>query len=1636
MALQLAAVRELLKAVGSIPAFNGNDPQAGDPAAVTGPRIGVSEFCAKVGNLWGPCGVDPDSIAGVRVCSTRLEGTAFSWFASLGEEDGDLPPGRAAFFAALRARFAAPDASPVSMLALVQLAPAASLSAIAEFNSRFQAAQLRIPDFVLSPSVEGLLLAMYVSKMPPEVAQEMRMRPPASVTLAMPIAVALAAAARMRTESRPAAAAAPKMAGLHAIGGMRGRPPPAWDAERIRRYEAGACFKCGELGHVSKDCNKKSQYVVASVPVPVSIFQPVVALPPPPSVVPEPQVVEGDVPAKPNTLLISKCGVEGSDAEPARTLFDNGATHSFISKSYLSKLSPWLIEPVGEHCALTLTTAGASTTVSDSRCVRLRVVLAQKPHLIISVVELLSVDSLGPGNLDMVLGIPWFVQNGTKLRVDYTSHRLWLGRHSWLAVASDPDVQAYHRVSAQVVSVPTTSAAARATPPSAARASAPDPPADPPCATTAPPSTPPPTDQSIPSLDEVAFYLISAAQGARAIRKPGMVADMGFVYPRVKGDGSTGEWDIGGVEMVSELPSKGKSADGEDAPVFERGLRFGNSGLDKPDPAMAELVNRFQGTFPSELPDTLPPDRGAPHKIETVPGANPPARPPIRLSQPEYVELQRQLAGLIEHGFVRPSTSPYAAPVFFVKKTGETKMRLVADWRGLNDITIKNKMALPNLEELFDQLREARVFSKLDLISGFNQVRIAEEDIPKTAIITRYGHFEFTVMHFGLTNAPATFQSMMNDVLSKAGLGKWVVVFIDDVLIFSRSRAEHILHLEAVLAALQAAELYCSPKKCVLGATIIKFVGHVFTEGTIAVDPAKTEVLSSWAAPSCVSDVRRFVGFANFFRRFIRNFADMAAPLNALLRKGHLWAWLPLHAQAFDALKQALLSPPTLALPDWSRPFEVTCDASETATSAVLCQDGRLVACMSQSLTSAEANYTADENETLAGVRACKGWKQYLFLPFVMRTDSQVLRHLRTKRGNLSRRQQRWVEVLNDFHFAVVPVKSKENMADPLTHLPVAPVAADASLMPAAAHEPVTVAVDVNAQQQMPHGIGVDPLEALDPPRPSEDVVVEGAQVAACFNSMANAVGAVSWEPRMLDRFRAAYVHDPVATAIKARVIAGTESAYVMRDGLLMVLSADASLMPDRIYVPMCGDLRTAVLSALHDAPLAGHPGRDRMCELARRVVFWPKLVRDIKLFVRSCDLCQRAKPLNARAAAPLQPLNIPMSRWSHQAMDFLTGLPVSEGYDAIFTVVDRGTHRVHFIPCTKSITAPEAAQLYIDNVVRLHGLPLQIVSDRDKLFTSLFWGELTRLLGIELKMSTANHPQTDGASERMHRTLLEMLRVWVSHHQDTWRAQLSMVEFAINDLVNASTGMSAFFADLGYHPSAAFPAVAPGGSVPEHLVAPGGLAQAQAFAQRQRLIFEDVRDAMRAAQLRMHAAGGDPNGQRRAVEIQVGDRVLVSSQALLSPAQRDRPSPKLSFSWQGPFRVSEKISDAAFRLELPGIKAHNVINVSFLRRYIDPSSVPGRVLPPPVPVVGIGGEPEWEVEEIVAHRVSKHVPPRWSFVVKWKGLGVGDNSVEPLLSFVDVEVGQDAVVSDAMLLYANQHADVLAELRRRAFVP
>ena len=876
-------------------------------------------------------------------------------------------------------------------------------------------------------------------------------------------------------------------------------------------------------------------------------------------------------------------------------------------------------------------------------------------------------------------------------------------------------------------------------------------------------------------------------------------------------------------------------------------------------------------------------------------------------------------------------------------------------------------------------------------------------------------------MHFGLTNGPATFQTLMNRVLQPF-LGKFVVVFIDDILIYSKTSAEHVGHVREVLQALQREQLYCKPSKCVFEASVIKFLGHVFSGGTIAVDTDKTAAVETWPVPRHQADVRQFVGMTNFFRRFIPKFAEMAAPLNDLLgaNKGP-FRWEPVHQAAFAAIKRALVSPPVLQLPVWEEQFTVTADASDVATGAVLSQGGKPVAYMSSKLGPAERNYTPDERETLAAVQACAGWKHYLFAKFVLETDSSVVKHLFTKRGDLTRRQQRWVEVLTDFDFQVVQVKSKDNRADAFTRRSDGPT--------------------VEAIPKSAAGISVEPLEPL------EADAGDGIQ-AALHNRLATV-----WEPKVLERIRQGYAEDAVALRIiqrlgedgrePARAAHPTDSpVYLWRDGLLLLMADELSgEVVERIYVPAVGTLRVDLLKLLHESPVAGHPGRDRMLDLLHKSLYWPKLAKDVKAFVASCDLCQRSKPLNRRAAPPVQPLEIPTGRWTHQAMDFLTGLPVSEGADAILTVVDRGTHRVHFIPTTKDVTAAGVAQLYVDNVVRLHGLPRSLVSDRDKLFTSLFWKALMERLGVELHPSTANHPQSDGASERMHRTLVEMLRMFVSHHQNDWRKHLAMCEFAINNNTNASTGMSAFFADLGYHPISGFPQAA-AGEARNVLPSEGepvavGQEAAQQFAAAQHRTYQEAVDCMLEAQERMHALDGAVAQGRAAADIKVGDMVLVSSQALLSPAQRDRPALKLAFKWQGPFRVLECMAGgAALRLDLGRIRAHPVINRSFLRLYADPADIPGRQQLPPEPVVGGGEEPEWEVEEVVAHKKSRHAVPRWQFTVKWQGLGVGSNSVEPLDSFVDQPeyAGGPVSINAALLAYAHKHPEVLAELRRRGF--
>ena len=326
----------------------------------------------------------------------------------------------------------------------------------------------------------------------------------------------------------------------------------------------------------------------------------------------------------------------------------------------------------------------------------------------------------------------------------------------------------------------------------------------------------------------------------------------------------------------------------------------------------------------------------------------------------------------MDKGFVRPSVSPWGAPILFVKKKDGT-LRMCIDYRQINKVTVKNKYPLPRIEDLFDQLRGASVFSKIDLRSGYYQLRVKEVDVPKTAFRTRYGHYEFLVMPFGLTNAPAAFIDLMNRVFHPY-LDQFVVVFIDDILVYSKDAQEHEHHLRIVLQTLRENKLFAKLSKCDFWLKEVSFLGHIVSAAGIRVDPVKIEAIVNWKPPRNVTEVRSFLGLAGYYRRFVQGFSVIASSLTRLLRKGVKFDWDDKCQSSFEKLKEILIEAPVLIQPTSGRDYTVYSDASRIGLGCVLMQDGKVVAYASRQLKPHEQNYPTHDLELAAVVFALKIW--------------------------------------------------------------------------------------------------------------------------------------------------------------------------------------------------------------------------------------------------------------------------------------------------------------------------------------------------------------------------------------------------------------------------------------------------------------------------------------------------------------------------------------------------------------------------------------------------------------------------------------------------------------------------------------
>ena len=627
-----------------------------------------------------------------------------------------------------------------------------------------------------------------------------------------------------------------------------------------------------------------------------------------------------------------------------------------------------------------------------------------------------------------------------------------------------------------------------------------------------------------------------------------------------------------------------------------------------PEP-IETILNNYKDVFPDNLPG-LPPRRPIDHKIELELRKTPPFGPLYKMSYPKLDELKKQIQEFLDQGIIRPSHSPYGAPILFVKKK-EGTLRMCVDYRALNKITIKNCYPLPRIEELLDRLQGAKYFSKIDLRSDYHQIRVADSDIPKSAFRTRYGHFEFLVMPFGLTNAPATFMATMNSIFHHV-LDQFVVFFLDNILVYLQNLDNHVRHLQETLQILRDNHFYAKMSKCDLCKDRVEFLGHVITPDGVHVDPKKVEAVSLWPAPKNVSDLRSFLGLVNFYRRFIKDHANIVVPLTKILKESEAYTWGAEQVSSFNEIKKTLTTAPVLALPnpDPQYSFHISCDASKFALGCTLSQDTgsslQPIAYESRKLNPAEQNYGIYDKEALALVHAVKPWRHYIDgRKCFVETDHAALKYILTQGQIHNARQARWMKNLQPLDLELAYKPGKNNPSDPLSRRP---------------------------------------------------------------NLMCSTISSIS--SNMTTHFETAYAQDPFFLDQSLQ----TNPKLQFKQPLWIQNS--------RVCVPENKDLKFLLIKECHDSPTSGHFGTDKTLNLLSRSYTWKGMARDVRSYVRSCDICQCVKTSMQFPTGILNPLPIPSANWESVSLDFIMDLPkTSTGHDAILVIVDRLSKMAHF--CT-----------------------------------------------------------------------------------------------------------------------------------------------------------------------------------------------------------------------------------------------------------------------------------------------------------------------------------------------------------------
>jgi hypothetical protein len=769
-------------------------------------------------------------------------------------------------------------------------------------------------------------------------------------------------------------------------------------------------------------------------------------------------------------------------------------------------------------------------------------------------------------------------------------------------------------------------------------------------------------------------------------------------------------------------------------------------------------------------------------------------------------------------------------------------------------------------------------------------------------------------------------------------LDKFVIIYLDDIIIYSDTEEDHLSHLQTVFEIIKQNELYIHPDKCEFLVEQVEFLGHVITPNGIAMDSKKIQAIVEWPVLQSKQDILRFLGLAGYYRRFINMYSDIAAPLTELLKKKKPFEWAIPQQTAFNRIKEAIASEPIVRLPNPELEFTVTTDASDTAVGAVLTQRfpdtnfDHPIAFHSRKMKESELNYPPWAKELLAIVDALRTWRVYLDgQKFKIVTDHQALVHFNTQ-PKMSRHQARWLELMQEFDYELIYKPGTTNrVADPLSRPP---------------------AVEVNV------------ISVMNLPQTLVDKYKASYQNDKYYQHLYQF---------LINKEKDTSIETPKELLPKAK-------HFQLRDSLLYftVHGLDYS----RLVVPDDKELRYMILHDNHDTVISGHLGYDKTYELIQREYYWLNMTKDIQEYVFTCDQCQRNKSSNHKSYGLLKSLPIPERNWEQIAIDFIVRLPkTSDGYDAIMVCIDRLSKMAHFIPGHTTDDAKTVSKLYLEHVFRLHGLPKVIVSDRDSRFTGHFWKNLHQLLGTKLAMSTAYHPQTDGQTERTNRTLEQMLRAFVNYRQDNWKELLPLIEFAYNNSHQATTKRTPFEVNYGFHPHR------PG---PQLLTA---CPASNEFKLSIDNLLKEAQDQIARGQI---SQAEYANRSRTSPPFKLHDKVLVIADHILQDYDKERPTRKLGNKKLGPFEIIRVVSDVAYKLNLPSnLHINPVFHASQLERYLSNSKdYPQRQHSRPVSLeISDKSDSEYEVEKILDKRKRRN---RIEYLVNWKNYPDYESTWEP----------------------------------------